>query len=293
MQKTKLTKIFISSLIVFCSLLFICNTLIANDLNWIQNPTNNHYYAETEQMDWISAESLANSLGGHLVTINDEAEQIWLINTFIGDKEDPRWWIGLNDLNQEGLWVWSSGEAPVFEDWCNGEPNDCCTEIEGEENVALMNDHCGGWNDVHESGGHYAIIELIELNGDIEAFIDIEPDTVNLKSKGNYITCYIELQEEYNAEDIMIQTVKLKVNGEELNAELFPTEFNDYNGNNIIDLMVKFDRESFYLLVDVPIAEITVFGDLMVGASFIGTDTVLVIDKGIQHVSDDHGSIVY
>jgi hypothetical protein len=74
---------------------------------------------------------------------------------------------------------------------------------------------------------------------------------------------------------------------------LFPTELNDYNGNNIIDLMVKFDRQSFYELINVPVAEIMVLGDLTTGTSFQGADTVLVIEKGNQHINEDHGSVVY
>ncbi|MBW2742309.1 MAG: hypothetical protein JRE64_26535 [Deltaproteobacteria bacterium] len=40
--------------------------------------------------------------------------------------------------------------------------------------------------------------------------IDIHPDTLNKKSKGKYITCYIELPEAYSVEDIDIDTVMLK-----------------------------------------------------------------------------------
>ena len=134
---------------------------------------------------------------------------------------------------------------------------------------------------------------IIEVNLNIEAIIDVDPDTVNLKSKGKYITCYIELPEGFNAEDIVIQTVKLSVNENEIEAELSPTGLNDYNGNNITDLMVKFNRENFYSVVDVPVAEIMVSGVLITGESFQGTDTVLVIEKGNLHYSEDHGSIVY
>ncbi len=36
----------------------------------------------------------------------------------------------------------------------------------------------------------------------LEATIDIDPDTINVKSKGNYITCYIELPADYDVNDI-------------------------------------------------------------------------------------------
>jgi len=289
MRNPNKIKIIIYFLIVFCSVFFVINNLFANDLIWILNPSNNHYYAVTAEMSWSDAETLANSYGGHLVTINNQDENDWLISAF---GSLISYWIGLSDIGQEGVWVWSSGETPTFDNWCQGEPNDCCSDdIQGEENGVAMNE-CGGigWNDLPDLHAHYAIIEV---SRNIEATIDVDPDTVNLKSKGKYITCYIELPEGFTAEDIVIETVKLSVNENEIEAELFPTGLNDYNDNNITDLMVKFNRENFYSVVDIPVAEIMVSGDLITGESFQGTDTVLVIEKGNEHYSEDHGSIVY
>ncbi|MDH5451100.1 MAG: hypothetical protein OEX77_09455 [Candidatus Bathyarchaeota archaeon] len=43
----------------------------------------------------------------------------------------------------------------------------------------------------------------------LSATIDITPDTLNLKSKGNWITCRIELPESYKASDIDRTTIML------------------------------------------------------------------------------------
>jgi Lectin C-type domain len=161
MKKTNFNKVIISFLIVFFNLFFINKTLVASGLVWIHNPTNNHDYAVTEMMSWDDAELLAQDFGGHLVTINDSEENTWLLNTFGDYTEDPRYWIGLNDKDQEGSWVWSSGETPIFQDWCLNEPNDCCTDEEGEEDAAVMNDVCDGWNDLPDGHHHYAIIEVV------------------------------------------------------------------------------------------------------------------------------------
>ena len=82
---------------------------------WITNPANGHLYRLTEgrywgihdesanvyQPDWFDAE--AESWGGHLVTINDPAENHWLIATFGANQE---FWIGLTDWGSEGIRRW-------------------------------------------------------------------------------------------------------------------------------------------------------------------------------------------
>jgi hypothetical protein len=55
----------------------------------------------------------------------------------------------------------------------------------------------------------------------IAATIDINPGTLNLRSKGKWITCHIELPEGYDVSDIDVSTVMLDG---EIQAELHPTE---------------------------------------------------------------------
>lgn len=46
----------------------------------------------------------------------------------------------------------------------------------------------------------------------ITADLDIDPDTLNLKSDGKFVTAYIELPEGYNVADIVLETVCLEGN---------------------------------------------------------------------------------
>jgi hypothetical protein len=129
---------------------------------WLFNPTTKNHYMQTEPMAWADAEAYAVSLGGHLVTINDQAEQDWLEATF----DQPELWIGFSDLALEGTWVWSSGEPVTYTNWSSGEPND----NEGSEDAAVMNwlhaEWPGpdpqplGWNDLPPSGLLGAVIEV-------------------------------------------------------------------------------------------------------------------------------------
>jgi hypothetical protein len=109
----------------------------------------------------------------------------------------------------------------------------------------------------------------------IEALVDIDPDTFNLKSKGKWITCYIELPEGYDVADIDVSTIIL--NGQ-VPAESRPTAIADYDGDGIADLMVKFSRSAVQKILPAEgEAEITVVGELADGTAFEGKDTIRVI----------------
>ena len=67
-------------------------------------------------MSWSDAEAYAQSLGGHLVTINDQAENDFILNILRrGLRESV--WIGLNDVASEGNFVWASGQPVSYTDW--------------------------------------------------------------------------------------------------------------------------------------------------------------------------------
>ena len=110
----------------------------------------------------------------------------------------------------------------------------------------------------------------------IEAEIDIDPDTLNLKGKGIWITAYIELPENYDVNDIDVNIILL--NGE-VSAESKPTEIDDYDIDEIPDLMVKFDKSDVCEILETGNeVEITITGELIDGTQFEGSDTIRVID---------------
>jgi len=136
---------------------------------WHRNPATGHYYQQIGWLSWADAEAYAVSVGGHLVTVNDKAEQDWLSATFTM----PNIYIGFNDRAVEGTWVWSSGEPVTYTNWTPGEPNNCttCGPPDGHgplpqgEDVAVMNwtDPWGvvGWNDLGDNGTGSAVVEVV------------------------------------------------------------------------------------------------------------------------------------
>ncbi|MFW9770315.1 MAG: hypothetical protein ACFFEM_15970, partial [Candidatus Thorarchaeota archaeon] len=107
--------------------------------------------------------------------------------------------------------------------------------------------------------------------------VDFDPNTLNLDSKGRWVTVYIELprDSEYTAKDIDISTVML--NGL-VSAETNPYAIGDYDADGIIDLMVKFDRSAVQAVLMVgDEVTVTITGTLPDGSLFVGTDVIRVI----------------
>ncbi|KAM4630135.1 C-type lectin domain family 6 member A-like [Polymixia lowei] len=61
------------------------------------------YFLSTVQMNWPESRDHCISMGAHLVIITSEDEQRFLNST------ETRW-IGLNDIETEGKWVWVNNE---------------------------------------------------------------------------------------------------------------------------------------------------------------------------------------
>ncbi|MBN2463425.1 MAG: hypothetical protein JXB43_07480 [Dehalococcoidia bacterium] len=122
----------------------------------------------------------------------------------------------------------------------------------------------------------------------LEASIDTEPDKLNLKSKGQWITCWIELPAGYDVNNIDLSTVLLD---EKVSAEGNPKygfvknpEITDKDEDGLPELMVKFDRAAVHAVVQ-PSDNVTisVLGEVLkdqIPTPFHGTDTIQVISHG-------------
>ncbi|HIK10930.1 MAG TPA: SBBP repeat-containing protein [Oscillatoriaceae cyanobacterium M33_DOE_052] len=111
------------------------------------NPVTGNRYFLTTSDTWLGAQEQAQALGGNLVTIDDAAENQWLVDTFGGGVK----WIGLNDSpiygNTEGNHQWVSGDTATFINWRTAPDNKLHTP-EGED---FSETNFGGtpglWND--------------------------------------------------------------------------------------------------------------------------------------------------
>ncbi|MDA3897423.1 MAG: metallophosphoesterase [Desulfobacteraceae bacterium] len=116
----------------------------------------------------------------------------------------------------------------------------------------------------------------------IEAAIDVNPNTFNLNSNGNWATVFIEFPATSTCDvsQIDVGNVVLSVNGYNIPAESSPSNIGDYDLDGIPDLMVKFDRQLLQSHMFMGSEELTVTGTAD-GTDFLGSDTVNVKAKGI------------
>ncbi len=98
-----------------------------------------HIYHLLSPSTWTDAEAFAVTLHGHLVTINDAAEEDWLWTTFNPDGTSLIW-IGMHDVVHRGTFVWTSGEPVTYTNWQTGEPTSGIydTPFLGPESYAQM-----------------------------------------------------------------------------------------------------------------------------------------------------------
>jgi hypothetical protein len=167
---------------------------------------------------------------------------------------DPGYW----DAN--GVWV--DGDYHLLEDSpCvdAGDPNYIAepneTDLDGKPRVI------GGRIDM----GAY------EYSPPIPAEIRIAPRTVNLASKGNWITCYIWLGEGYNVADIDPNSVFIE---DEFQAQLLKIDEEQQVA------VVRFSRSQVQGILAPGEVELTVSGELTDETRFEGNDIIKVIDKG-------------
>lgn len=117
----------------------------------------------------------------------------------------------------------------------------------------------------------------------IQAIINCDPDVLNPKSKGKWVTVYIQLPAGYDVGKIDIGTVKL--NGQ-VPAEtdlkygfVKNPDIADRDGDGLPELMVKFDRAAVQQILSPGEAEVTISGKVLSGgilADFEGMDTIIL-----------------
>jgi len=193
---------------------------------------------------------------GELGVFVDAINDVW--NSY------PYWWI---------WWYWD----PVESTWMLGPV--------ASNQYALSNGEIIAW--------YYESIEIWPLPQPpwtpiepvVTATADIDPDTLNLRSKGRWITAYVQLPEGYSAADINATTILLNGTISPILDPKYGFVTNsseylvDHDNDGTLERMVKFDRatlaswiyQSAGMQYDV---SLTITGELLDGTPFEGTDTI-------------------
>jgi cysteine-rich repeat protein len=102
--------------------------------------------------NWQAHLTACRQAGGTLATIRSLAHNNWIRDRL--NLPNNSFWIGLNDLDDEGAFVWTSGDPSPFRNWNGGEPNN-----QGDEDCALYLRTGGQWNDAQCGSNNRALCE--------------------------------------------------------------------------------------------------------------------------------------
>jgi len=97
---------------------------------------NNCYKLFTTPVTWDDAKTLCQQENSHLASINSAEEHQFIVERFVRGKDKSDYiWVGGNDQNQEGNWVWTDGSHWNYTDWNPGQPDNY-------NNNAAQGEHC-------------------------------------------------------------------------------------------------------------------------------------------------------
>ncbi|KAM8952675.1 collectin-11 [Pelodytes ibericus] len=125
----------------------------------VRETDNKIYLLVKEEKKYVDAQAYCQGRGGTLSMPKDEATN-GLIASYINQAGLTRVFIGINDLEKEGHFVYSDrSPMQTFNKWRQGEPNNAYDEEDCAEMVTS-----GGWNDVSCLITMYFICEFDKEN---------------------------------------------------------------------------------------------------------------------------------
>lgn len=108
------------------------------------------YYCSNSPASYVAAQQICESNGGYLASITTPGENAYLANQLTIQSA----WIGLNDVEEEGNFVWESGEPLNYTNWYPGQPNNYNN---AQHYCEMLNN--GQWNDQYST---YALEFIME-----------------------------------------------------------------------------------------------------------------------------------
>ena len=129
------------------------------------NPENNKTYHLLSASSWEDAAFRARSLDGYLTTVDSDIENAWLFDTFAGfDNQSRHIWIGLNDVQDEGMYRWHDGTPFLYRSWGEAQP----TGSDDADYVHIASTNMGNimpgtWNDLENNPEYFPVYGVVEV----------------------------------------------------------------------------------------------------------------------------------
>ena len=180
------------------------------------NPENNHTYHLLSASTWEEAADAARGLDGFLTTIDDQAENQWVFETFSTfDNQSRHLWTGLSDHNEDGFYKWHDGTPFYYNNWGDSQPS----QGGDEDYVHIASTNMGNimpgtWNDLENDPQYFPVYGVVEVgegadfslrfNGDGDHIVVPHNDSLNV-SGGLHISAWVY---PYSLQGIQFITMK-------------------------------------------------------------------------------------
>lgn len=114
-----------------------------------------------------------------------------------------------------------------------------------------------------------------EIQSTVAGFFDFDPDVLNLKSGGKYVTGYLELPEGYPVREVFVPSVKL--NNAVYAETCFGVQIVDSDNDGTDELMLKFIKADVKLVLSPgDCVTVAVAGVMNDGTAFAAEDVIVV-----------------
>lgn len=182
------------------ALAVIASPAAAGTIGPVINPANGHAYYVTDALTtWDASEAWAIALGGHLVTINDAAENAWVVDSL--QLTSDSYWIGARDdaNSTDTVFDWVTGEPWSYTNWSLGEPDDEVL-FGGHGDYVVIAPSTSRWYDtlgfIPQAGG---IAEVLPKTGVGPASSEALLSMRTMRSRGG-VTVRLELSREMHVQ---------------------------------------------------------------------------------------------
>ena len=106
------------------------------------------YFTSQSCKNWTESQKACQKDNANLVSVKTQEENVYVQHRLNGDKG----WIGLNDRDTEGTFVWAGNQSSNFTYWAPHQPNDFRLNEDCVHTLGVR--HSFEWNDVSCASCH-------------------------------------------------------------------------------------------------------------------------------------------